>query len=176
MTSESGEYAAGVPIGSWYGAPLQLKSNCCCGSDLASTTIVLPTGTFFSSLPGVLSPEPVIYAAGVIISSIFELELAFGSFFSNRVRMACTSRSSSATRASVLFLCFRFCGAVYTHCLSVLAQRWQVFEVAELLGRQRTLCMRQASQARLNCCSDADTPFGPDGFMLDADTVLADVG
>lgn len=35
-----------------------------------------------------------------------------------------------------------------------------------LLGRQRTLCMRQASQARLNCCSGAETPLEPEEFIV----------
>jgi hypothetical protein len=59
------------------------------------------------------------------------------------------------------------------HCLSVLAQRWQVFEVAVLLGRQRTLCMRQASQARLNCCSEVETPLRPEEFMVSTSQWLA---
>jgi hypothetical protein len=65
MTSESGEYGAGVPIGSWYGAPLQAKSRgVLAESDLVSTTIVFPT---FLSLPllGVDSAESATLGLGI---------------------------------------------------------------------------------------------------------------
>lgn len=65
-----------------------------------------------------------------------------------RERIAFTSRSSSATLVSVLFLGLRFCGAAYRQFRPVFVHRVHLVEKISGDGIHRTLRNRQGSHAR----------------------------
>lgn len=78
----------------------------------------------------------------------------------SRVCIAFTSRSSSATLVSVLFLGLRFCGAAYWQFRPVFVHRVHLVEKMSGDGIHRTLRSRQGSHARFTCSGFCAPPTG----------------
>ena len=80
------------------------------------------------------------------------------------VCMARTSRSSSATRVSVLLRCLRFIWGVKTQGRPERTHRWQMSGL-ESSGMHRTFCERQWAQARWVRTSAPGEAMGPDDML-----------